>query len=81
MGADVRENVAEGLEEGVFGRVVGPHGEGAAGGELFCEFGQGSRGVEGGVTGVEEIGGGVIDVEEDGVESAGRFGGVETGFG
>ena len=56
----------------VIGRVVGPESEDAAGVEFGGELAEAIGGVEGGVAFVEEIFGGVVDVEEDGViEAAG----------
>ena len=45
------------------------------------EFAEAGGGVEGGVALVEEVVGGVIDIEEDGVEGAGGFLRVEAGGG
>lgn len=81
MGGGIGKNFAEGGEEGVAGWVVGPHGEDTAGVELCRELAEGSGGIERGVAGVEEVLGGVVDVEEDGVEAAGGIFGVEAGGG
>jgi hypothetical protein len=48
---------------------------------LGGELAEAGWGVEGGVALVEEGVGGVVDIEEDGVEGAGRFFGVEASSG
>ena len=62
------EDFAKRVHEGFLGWVVGPEAENASGFDLLGELLESPRGVEPGVVLGEEVGGGVIDIEEDGVE-------------
>jgi hypothetical protein len=78
LGIGLGEDGGQGGGEIGVGGVVGPEGEDAAGMKLGGEGAEAGRLVEWGVAGMEEVAGGVIDVEEDGVEEAGRVQRVEA---
>ena len=60
----------ERVHEIVVGRVVGPEGEDAAGMKFFGENAEAFGAVECGVTFVEEVLRGVIDIEQDSMKAA-----------
>ena len=75
VGTATFEDFVERGHEGFLGWVVGPEAEDAAGFDFFGEFSKSFGGVEFGVVLCEEVGGGMVDIEEDGVELL-NFGGV-----
>ncbi len=81
VGGGGGEDFGEVVGELVFGDAVGPEGEDAAGLEVGGEFEQAFLGVEAGVGLGEDVGGCVVDVEEDGVVLTVWILGVEAGAG
>lgn len=77
MGFGLREHVRQHSAEAVVGRVVGPQREDAAGPQPPGQGTHPGRPVERLVTGVQYLAGRMVDVEQDGVETAVRFCRVE----
>ena len=81
LGARIRENAAKTRGEGVVQTIIGPESEDTAGAQMCGKPGEPLLAVESGVLRIEQKGGGMIDVHEHCVKSAGGDGRIKARFG
>jgi hypothetical protein len=72
------ERFVQGGQEVRFGWVVGPQGNHSVGQQVTGEVAQPCGTVKVGVTGVQDVSRGVVDIQQDGVESSPGRGRVEA---
>ena len=81
LGARIRENAAKTRGEGVVQTIIGPESEDTAGAQMCGKLGEPLLAVESGVLRIEQKVGGMIDVHEHCVKSAGGDGRIKARFG
>ena len=81
LGARIRENAAKTRGEDVVQTIIGPESEDTAGAQMCGKPGEPLLAVESGVLRIEQKVGGMIDVHEHCVKSAGRDGRIKARFG
>src|SRR6516164_2530195 len=81
LGARIRENAAKTRGEGVVQTIIGPESEDTAGAQMCGKPGEPLLAVESGVLRIEQKVGGMIDVHEHCVKSAGVDGRIKARFG
>jgi hypothetical protein len=81
LGARIRENAAKTRGEDVVQTIIGPESEDTTGAQMCGKSGEPLLAVESGVLRIEHKVGGMIDVHEHCVKSAGRDGRIKARFG
>jgi hypothetical protein len=81
LGARIRENAAKTRDEDVARTIIGPESEDTARAQMCSKPGEPLLAVESGVLRIKQKVGGMIDVHEHCVKSAGRDGRIKARFG